>query len=682
MRSALLTASIGGLLLLGATTFAATPLAQTAPAADGALITPANGTSHTLNLKDADIRVFIESVSEITGKSFIIDPRVEGRVNVVSRKPMGADEIYQVFESVLRINGFAAVPSGNMVKIVPEALARQDGDARGARMTGPDTLETRIIALRHVSAQELLPILQQLVPQSGSVSAHGSSNSLVIADRAGNLNRVEQLIKRIDQAGDTTVEVIPLEHASAAEVARTLTVLGQEGAAAQAAGASATRIIADGRTNSILLTGDRAQRLRLRTLVSHLDTPLESGEATQVVYLRYAKAADLIPVLEQTAGTLTAQSPEKDAARNASIQPHADTNALVITADPAVFRALAAVIRQLDIRRAQVLIEGVIAEISDDSNREIGVQWQSTNLSNNADGTIGSGYVGGTNFSGTNGANNILGVAVNPSRVGAGLNIGWVGGEITLPGSDTPILQLGALVSALGADTKNNILSTPSVVTLDNTEAELSVGQEVPFIQGEFTTNVANSGGANQPGGILGNPFRTVERKEVGLKLTVTPHINEGDSVRLDINQEVSSLAGVPTGAVDLVTNKRTLSTSVLVPDGSILVIGGLKSNEVRDTVNKVPGLGDIPVLGNLFRYRSSTVNRRNLMVFLQPTILRDAATEAAISNEKYNFIRTEQLKQRELGDSLSPRGSEPLLPEWPTREGAPLTPPVVDPPR
>lgn len=637
-----------------------------------------NGGTHTLNLKDADIRVFIETVSEITGKSFIIDPRIEGRVNVVSRKPMDADEVYQVFESVLRINGYAAVSSGNVIKIVPEAVARQDGDARGTRIQGPDTLETRVIALRHVSAQELLPILQQLVPQSGTVQAHGTSNSLVVADRRGNIDRIEQIIRRIDQAGDTTVEVIPLTHASAAEVARTLNVLGQDGAAAQAAGALATRIIADARTNSILLTGDRAQRLRLRTLVSHLDTPLETGETTQVVYLRYAQASELVGILEQTASTLTAQNPSAEAARAAAIQPHAETNALVITADPAVFRALSAVIRQLDIPRAQVLIEGVVAELSDEYAREIGVQWQSTNLDNNPDGSVGRGYLGGTNFPNRDGLGNIIGLATNPGLVGPGLNIGYIGGSITLPGQDEPILQIAALVSALAGDARNNILSSPSVVTLDNQETELTVGQEVPFIQGEFTTNVASPGGTQ--GGIAGNPFRTIERREVGLKLSVTPRINEGDAVRMDLKLESSSLAPTPLRAADLITNKRTLSNSVLVPDQHLLVLGGLISNETRENISKVPGVGDIPVVGNLFRYRSSQTLRRNLMIFLKPTILRDRATESEITGAKYRFIRDEQLRMRETRGSLTPRDSQPLLPEFESPPTAPATP-KADPP-
>lgn len=631
---------------------------------------------HTLNLKDADIRVFIETVSDITGKSFIVDPRVEGKVNIISKKPMDAEAVYQTFESVLRINGYAAIPSGNMVKIVPEAVAKQDGDARAAASPGPDTLLTRVVELKHVSAAELVPLLTQLIPQSGQVSVHGASNSLLLTDRAGNLSRVEAIIRRIDMASDSAIEMIALQHASATELARTLTLLAGEDKAAAINGATGPKVFADARTNSILLSGDRAARLRLRTLISSLDTPLDGGDTTQVVYVRYAKAADLVPILEQAAATLTQQSPAKDAAKSATIQAHAETNALVISADPSVFRALQSVIRQLDVRRAQVLIEGVVAEVSDEYAREIGVQWQSTNLDNRADGSIGSGYLGGTNFPGSNNAGSILGAALNPLGVGSGLNVGYVGGAVTLPGSDTPILQIGALVRALGGDGRNNILSRPSLVTLDNQQTELTVGQEVPFIQGEFTTNVANPNSAQ--GGLLGNPFRTIERKEVGLKLKVTPHINEGDSVRMDIELESSSLASsTPSGASDLVTNKRTLSNTVLVPDRSLLVLGGLISSEVRETVSKVPGLGSIPLLGNLFRHRSAAALKRNLMVFLKPTILRDAATEAAVSSEKYNFIRAEQLKARERRDALLRPDQQAVVPEQDWAPPRKLPPPA-----
>ncbi len=624
---------------------------------------------HTLNLKDADIRVFIATVSEITGKSFIVDPRVEGKVNVVSTKPMGPDEVYRTFESVLRVHGFAAIASGSMVKIVPEIVAKQDGDASAVSSGGPDAMVTRVIELKHVGANEMLPILTQLVPQSGQVSPVAGANALVITDRAGNLARVEAIIRRVDQASDAAIEVIPLEHASAAEVARTLSLLGDDKSPAAVAG-TPTRVFADARSNSVLLSGDRAARLRMRTLIGHLDTPLENSDSTNVIYVRYAKAEELIGLLEQTAATLTGQSGEAGAAKKASIQAHAETNALIITADPAVFRGLSAIVRQLDIPRAQVLIEGVIAELSDEYAREIGVQWQSTSLENNADGSIGSGVIGGTNFPGPGGVGGIIGAALNPGSVGSGLNIGYVGGTITLPGQDEPILQIGALVRALDGDGRNNILSSPSVVTLDNQETELTVGQEVPFIQGEFTTNVANPSGDDSASGLLGNPFRTIERKEVGLKLTVTPRINEGDSVRMDINLESSSLAPTPAGASDLITNKRTLTNSVLVPDGNMLVLGGLISNETRENISKVPGLGDIPVLGNLFRYRSSNVLKRNLMIFLKPTILRDRATENAVSNSKYNFIRTQQLQARQREDSLTRPGDNALLP--------PLVPPLT----
>lgn len=638
------------------------PTAVAVPAAN---VAAASGTGQTLNFKDADIREFIAAVSDITGRAFIVDPRVEGKVNVISARPMDADEIYQVFESVLRVHGFATVAAGNMIKIVPEALAKQDGSASPV-ISGPDTLITKLIPLRYVSAQELVPILTQLVPQSGQVSVHQGSNSLLITDRAGNLARIESIIRRIDQASDASVEVIALNHANASELARTIALLDEGKANALGTGPTTAKVLADTRTNSLLVSGDRAARLRTRALVSHLDTPLESGESTQVVYLRNATAKDLVPILEATAATLAGDSGAKDATRKATVQAHDETNAIVITADPGVYRALVAVVRQLDVRRAQVLIEGVIAELTDDRTREFGVQWQATDINVQADGTLGSGVVGGTNFPRAGGVGSILGAAINPLSLGTGLNLGYVRGTITLPGSDTPILDIGALVSALASDGRSNILSTPSLVTLDHHEAEIKVGQKVPFLTGQYT-NTSTNGGANQPT----NPFQTIEREDVGLKLKVTPHINEGDSVRLDILQEVSSLAPSSVNAVDLITNNREITTSVLVPDGVMLVLGGLISDEVRNSVTKVPALGDIPVLGNLFRYRNSTRLRRNLMVFLKPTILRDAYLEQAVSSDKYNYIRTEQLRRREA-DGRDGR-ENPILP--------PLTQPPLPPP-
>ncbi|HVF36277.1 MAG TPA: type II secretion system protein GspD, partial [Candidatus Saccharimonadia bacterium] len=325
--------------------------------------------------------------------------------------------------------------------------------------------------------------------------------------------------------------------------------------------------------------------------------------------------------------------------------------------------ALVGIVRQLDVRRAQVLIEGVIAEVSDEYAAQIGVQWQSTSLDQRADGSLGEGVIGGTNFPGAGGPGGILGAAVNPLGVGGGLNVGYIGGTITLPGSDTPILQLGALISALRGDGKTNILSVPNAVALDHQETQLKVGQEVPFLTGSYS-NLSGVGGGTG-GASPVNPFQTIERKDVGLNLTVTPHINEGDSVRLDIKLEVSSLAPNVAGASDLITNKREITTAVLVADGAMLVLGGLVSEELRENVSKVPALGDIPVLGNLFRYRNTNRVKRNLMVFLKPTILRDPALESAVSSEKYNFIRTEQLRMRDRREVLTRPEQYPVLPVW-----------------
>ena len=656
----------------------ALPLAaQTPPGVTPAEPAPAAATAsadgrHTLNLKAADIAVLVQTVSEITGKSFIVDPRVEGRVTVISSKPQSADEIYETFLSVLRVHGFAAVSAGSMIKIVPDAVAAQDGSV-GNGGGGPDALVTRLIPLKHVSADEVVKLLRPLAPQQATFTANPGSNSILISDRAGNVARLMELIARMDTATDAEVEVIPLRHASAAEVARTLASLEGGGTPAPANGA---KLIADERTNSVLLSGERAGRLRLRSLIAHLDTPLDGGENTQVVYLNYAKAEEIAPILDSVAGTLTRQGGEGDKSKSATIQAHSETNALIITAAPAVFRDLSAVIRQLDVRRAQVLVEAVIAEVTDDLADELGVQWQSTNF----DGE--RGYIGGTNLPGSGGVGGIVNAMQNPlGTLGGsnGLNLGWIGGRVEVPdgkGGTMTLFQVGALVKALRGDGRANVLSNPSVVTLDNTEAQFKVVQEVPFLTGQYTNT--STGGTSLPT----NPFQTVERKDVGLILTVTPHINEGDAVRLEIKQEVSAIANAVSGAVDLITNKRELNTSVLVPDGGLLVLGGLKQEETRESKQGVPGLSRIPLLGHLFKNRSATHSKRNLMIFLRPIILRDAITEAAVSSEKYNFLRAEQLRMRENRELRYRGENQPLLP---TIEGARpgdlfRNPPPIDP--
>ena len=656
---------------------ASPPVASNSPGEPPAY---ANGNGrHTLNLKGADINVLIETVSEITGRSFIVDQSVSGAVTVVSRQPMSADEIYEVFLSVLRVHGYSAVPAGRMTKIVPDVAAAQQAPL-AADGGGSDAQLTRIIDLKHLSAQEMVALLRPLMPQQAHIAAHGGSNSLLVADRAGNIERIAALIRRIDVASDAEVEVIPLRHARASEIARTLLALEQGNAQAAGGQGSASRVLADERTNSLLLSGDRAQRLRARSLIVHLDTPLDGGEATQVVYLRNAKAEDLVPVLDGVAATLTGYAAPAEgqagSAKAATIQAHAETNALVISAAPAVFRELEAVVRQLDVRRAQVQVEAIIAEVSDELASELGVQWQSADVGEDARGVIG-----GTNFGGSTGSGGIADGIRDPLRVigGNGLNIGYLRGSITLPigGQDVTVFQLGALVKALRGDGRANVLSSPSIVTLDHQEAQIKVVQEVPFLTGQYT-NTSTNGGANQPT----NPFQTIDRKDVGVILTVTPHVNEGDAVRLELKQEVSALAPQASGAVDLITNKRELSTTVLVPDGGLLVLGGLTSEEATENVQGVPGLSRIPLLGNLFKSRAAKRNKRTLMVFLRPTILRDAATEAAVSSEKYNYIRAEQLQIRERSGSRIGGEQQPLLPELPRdlfQSPPPVQPPLRD---
>jgi|CXWL01.1.fsa_nt_gi general secretion pathway protein D len=632
------------------------------PAFDAGEPAPMQPGTQVLNLKEADITSFIGLVSEATGKNFVVDPRVTGKVTVISQSPLGKDELYDVFLSVLRVNGFAAVPSGKIIKIVPEQAAYQDGSLSSG---SNDVLVTRIMELQHVAPADLVQVLRPLVPQGAQLITNPGSSSLIIIDRAGNVARIESIVRRLDQASESEIEVLPLSHANAAEVVRTLTLLQP---ANEAAG---NKIAADERTNSVLISGDRSRRLRLKALVANLDTPLNGNDSTQVVYLSYANAEQLVPILEASLSSLLGQEglPKDTGAGTGTgtsfIRAHKDTNALIITAPPSIIRELRRVIDQLDIRRAQVLIEAIIAEVNDQTARELGIQWQATD----SDFTD-RGFIGGTNFPGSTGTGGIFGVSQDPRLLGSsgGLNIGYILGTTSLPGSDTEILQIGALAKALTGDNRTNVLSTPSTITLDNQEATLSVGQEVPFLTGQYASTGSTQGGGGLAGsgnnGVV-NPFQTIDRKEVGLKFKVTPHVNDGDAVVMEIDLEVSSLAPNTQGAVDLITNSRKLTTRVLVPDGAMLVLGGLTSEEVRESVQQVPGLGSIPVLGNLFKNRNTVKERRNLMVFLRPTIARDGITEAAISSEKYNFIRTEQLRAREKTDGLIKAEEIPLLPEY-----------------
>ncbi len=607
-----------------------------------ALPAGAEDEQHVLNFKDADIRSLITAVADMTDRNIIIDPQVSGRVNVVSNQSLNSEEVYEVFLSILRVHGYSAVEDDNVTRILPDANARQDGRVPVDDMrAGGDRPLTRILELEHVRASEVSQLLRNLLPQSAYMAHHDPSNSLIISDRSANISRIERIVSRLDEATDQDVEVISLSHADAAEVVSLLNRVYDRD--------SGDSAIADERTNTVILSGDPSRRLRLRTLVSHLDTPLESEGSTQVIYLRYANAENLLPVLE---GILELESDDE---RRMRIHAHQETNALVVTAPPAAFRSVQSVVNQLDIRRAQVLVEAIIAEVAVDTGRELGIQWQGF-----ASGD--SGLFGGTNFE--SGGRNILNLSAAAGQAGEdgsallpgrGLNLGYVRGRSTLLGAE--ILEIGALARALSTDSNTNILSTPSIVTLDNQEANINVGQEVPFLSGSFS----QQGVATGEGQV--NPFQTINREEIGVKLNVTPHINEGDTIVLNIGQEVSTLAP-SAGAVDLITNKRTINTRVMVPDGAILVLGGLITDDLQEEMEGVPGLSRIPLLGELFKYRSTSSVKRNLMVFIRPQILHDEALMDDITRSKYSNIRSEQLRQRERPAGLTRPRDMPLLPE------------------
>jgi len=598
--------------------------------------------THTLNFVDADIHALINAVSRITGVNFIVDPRVKGKVTIISNREMPSKDIYQVFLSVLKVHGFAAVVGVNVTKIVPEVNAKQDAiPFMNKRIyNGGDAFVTRVIEVRYIDAAQLVPILRPLVPQRGHLAAYPASNVLVISDSAANIMRLEKIIRRIDQATSDEVEVIPLEHATATEVVRIMQQLGSLNPKQK----KNINAIADARTNSILLGGPRASRLRTRALISHLDTPLEFSGNTHVIYLRNAVAKDMVPVLTGISKNLLAIGKgKKTGAINPGasiiIEAHESTNSLVISAPANVVRSLKTVIQRLDIRRAQVLVESVIAEVSKESTRELGVQWA-------GGGSNSRRPVGLINFDNGYSVTNLL-ADTPPPAVGLSLGVGDLIGAT----------RIGALIRVLAADVGTNILSTPSLVTMDNKEAEIVVGQNVPFLTGSFSGT--GTGGSNPS-----NPFTTIKRQDVGLTLKIKPQINEGNAIKLDVEQEVSSLSPSTVGA-DLITNKRSIKTTVMVEDGGIVVLGGLIEEKLREDEQRVPFLGDIPILGLLFRYNKTTKVKTNLMVFIHPQIMKDDAMLRSLTNEKYNFIRAKQLAIRERGVKLLDDEQSPLLPEF-----------------
>ncbi|MBH9332810.1 GspD family T2SS secretin variant XcpQ [Pseudomonas aeruginosa] len=584
----------------------------------------------TINLKDADIREFIDQISEITGETFVVDPRVKGQVSVVSKAQLSLSEVYQLFLSVMSTHGFTVVAQGDQARIVPNAEAKTEA---GGGQSAPDRLETRVIQVQQSPVSELIPLIRPLVPQYGHLAAVPSANALIISDRSANIARIEDVIRQLDQKGSHDYSVINLRYGGVMDAAEVLNNAMSRG---QAKGAAGAQVIADARTNRLIILGPPQARAKLVQLAQSLDTPTARSATTRVIRLRHNAAKTLAETLGQISEGMKnngGQGGEQTGGgrpSNILIRADESTNALILLADPDTVNALEDIVRQLDVPRAQVLVEAAIVEISGDIQDAVGVQW-----------AINKGGMGGTrtNFGNTGLSIGTLLQALKDDKPPA-----LPDGAIVGIGSSS----FGALVTALSANSKSNLLSTPSLLTLDNQKAEILVGQNVPFNTGSYTTNSEGSS----------NPFTTVERKDIGVNLKVTPHINDGAALRLEIEQEISSIAPSvqQVSNTDIITNKRSIKSTILAENGQVIVLGGLIQDDVVQAESKVPLLGDIPWLGKLFRSTKDTHTKRNLMVFLRPTVVLDGAGLAAISGKKYSDIRV-------LDGRRSPEGRGSILP-------------------
>jgi general secretion pathway protein D len=583
----------------------------------------------SLNFKDVDIRALIETVADATGKNFVVDPRITGNISVVTSTPMRAAQVYDVFLSILKVHGYSAIPNGNIIKIVPNVGAKQDGEPGELRADSKngDEQQTRIVQVQHVDANQVVQTLMPLMPQYGFMAAIPESNTVIISDTAANVKRLEMMIRQVDKSDTQNIEVINLQHANAADLIQPLNSLITSSNAGKSTGATPP-MAADERTNSIIIGGNTDTRLQMRALIANLDSPIEKDGNTEVIYMRYALAKDMVETLTGVGSLKDDKSEQAKSKSNADklfdVRADEAANALIITAPHDKMKTLKNVVRQLDVRRAQVHIEAIIAEVRYDKNQQLGVEWQTK-----PDGSVFGAY--------RKNKDNSLDLSQFVTAAGKGLSIGYLAGS-----------EIKALMNAFATDTDVNVLSTPSLVTLDNEEASIIVGQNIPLNTGSFTTNTSGAS----------NPFTTIQRQDVGIKLKVLPQINEGDAVKLKVTQEVSSVTGDDGQSFD----KRQIETSVLVDDGKVLVLGGLIKDDVNEVVDKVPLLSDIPLLGHLFQSTNTTVNKTNLMVFLRPQIIREGGQSTGVTYDKYNDMREKQRKFNEEGLLLMPNETQPLL--------------------
>jgi general secretion pathway protein D len=595
-----------------------------------------------INFKDSDIQEVIKFVADITGKTVIIDPRVKGKVKVISANALSEKEIYDLFLSVLETQGFTAIDVGNIVRVIPRKDARTSAvPVVNQPNFGTDAYITQVIQLYNVSASKVLPVLRPLAPQHAHLAAYEPSNAIIVSDTVANIARLTEIIEHIDRAGVAETDVIPLEHAQATELA---TILQQLSKSDQDSPKNTQAVIvADQRSNSILVTGDQVRRNKVRELVARLDVSQPQSGNVRVIYLEYADAEEVAAVLAKVVSSISKLEPEsskgaKPSAENASVEADPATNSLLITADADTMESLLSVIKRLDIRRAQVLVEAIIVEVNDELTRNLGVEWAAYRQ--------GKGFVASRNASLNDVVTGIQSDAVTGIPSVTGQAIGFLG--------NNGGVDYATLINFFQSNTDANVLSTPSLLTTDNNEAEISIGQNVPFVTGSFTTTTGDAT----------NPFQTIQREDVGISLKVTPQINEGDTVILEIEQEVSSISA-SSQASDVITNERKISTKVIAQDGETIILGGLISDDILQQEQKVPFLGDIPLIGGLFRNDTTTVTKRNLMVFLRASILRDNEAMAGATGEKYRFIRDQQIQAKGDASYLLDENILPLLPVW-----------------
>ncbi|MDE2418292.1 MAG: type II secretion system secretin GspD [Burkholderiales bacterium] len=656
---------------------AAPASAAASPAATGTSAAPKRGQPITLNFTNADIEAVARTMATLTGRNVVVDPRVKGTITLNTESPVSPAMAYYQFRTLLRLQGYTVVQGDDLDRVLPEADAKLQSSMVGISESGEKTasgnqLMTQIIRLQHENAINLVAILRPLISPNNTINVNPGTNALVITDYADNLRRLARIVAALDVANATGLEVVPLKHANAVDLAPlVLRLLDSGGSAAPAGQADTgfkTTVLAEPRSNALILRAANQARLALAmSLIDKLDQPGGSnanGDAGNiyVVYLKNANAVQLAPMLRaaisgEAAGRIaTGAAAGNTAAANAAstggqIQADPATNALIITGSQPQYRQLRAVIDKLDARRAQVFVESLIAEVNADKAAEFGIQWQGV-LGKNGDANVG---LLGTNFSigGTNIVKLATSAASGTVSPSTGINVG-VASQVN------GVYVLGFLARFLEASGDGNILSTPNLLTLDNEEAKIVIGQNVPFVTGQYTNTGAST--------TTVNPFQTIERKDVGLTLRVKPQISENGTVKLTIFQEVSSVqASSVNSATGLITNKRSIESNVLVQDGAIVVLGGLLSDEYAGNQEKVPGLADVPFFGNLFKSEARSRKKTNLMVFLRPVVVRDAAAIDALSLDRYEAMRSSQQQGQPVQSNLVPINEAPVLPSAPT---------------